>query len=146
MQGVVLVLVAMTAAIWWQFASDIADAKARAARGSTVIDTPCGPIEYKEAGTGQPLLAVHGSGGGFDQGMAFSAPLAVRAFRVIAMSRFGYLRTPMPADGSAEAQADAYLCLMDARWMCQQPPSWAGPLGRFARCNWPSGIRIGCRP
>jgi len=30
------------------------------------------------------------------------------------MSRFGYLRTPMPADGSAEAQADAFVCLMDA--------------------------------
>jgi pimeloyl-ACP methyl ester carboxylesterase len=33
---------------------------------------------------------------------------------VIAMSRFGYLRTPLPADASAEAQADAHVCLMDA--------------------------------
>jgi pimeloyl-ACP methyl ester carboxylesterase len=33
---------------------------------------------------------------------------------VIAMSRFGYLRTPLPADGSAEAQADAHACLLDA--------------------------------
>ncbi len=114
MLSVALVLVAMAAAIWWQFASDIAEAKANAALGSTVIDTPCGPIEYEEAGTGQPLLAVHGSGGGFDQGMAFAAPLAELGIRVIAMSRFGYLRTPTPADGSAEAQADAFVCLMDA--------------------------------
>ncbi len=61
-----------------------------------------------------PLLAVHGSGGGFDQGMAFAAPLATKGVRVIAMSRFGYLRTPMPADASAEAQADAFVCLLDA--------------------------------
>lgn len=34
--------------------------------------------------------------------------------RVIAMSRFGYLRTPMPADSSPAAQADAHVCLLDA--------------------------------
>ncbi len=30
------------------------------------------------------------------------------------MSRFGYLRTPMPADASAAAQTDAHMCLLDA--------------------------------
>jgi pimeloyl-ACP methyl ester carboxylesterase len=30
------------------------------------------------------------------------------------MSRFGYLRTPLPADASAEAQADAHAALLDA--------------------------------
>ena len=35
-------------------------------------------------------------------------------FRVIAPSRFGYLRTPLPADASAAAQADAHACLLDA--------------------------------
>jgi len=34
--------------------------------------------------------------------------------RVIAMSRFGYLRTPLPAEASAAAQADAHACLLDA--------------------------------
>jgi pimeloyl-ACP methyl ester carboxylesterase len=34
--------------------------------------------------------------------------------RVIAMSRFGYLRTPRPVDASPEAQADAHVCLLDA--------------------------------
>jgi len=33
---------------------------------------------------------------------------------VIAMSRFGYLRTPLPEDASAAAQADAHACLLDA--------------------------------
>jgi pimeloyl-ACP methyl ester carboxylesterase len=34
--------------------------------------------------------------------------------RIIAMSRFGYLRTPLPVDASAAAQADAHACLLDA--------------------------------
>ena len=33
---------------------------------------------------------------------------------VIAMSRFGYLRTPLPKDASPEAQADAHDCLRNA--------------------------------
>jgi 2-hydroxy-6-oxonona-2,4-dienedioate hydrolase len=100
--------------IWNRFQTDMAIARANAAKGSVVVETPCGPIEYQDAGTGVPLLAVHGSGGGYDQGMAFAAPLTARGIRVIAMSRFGYLRTPMPTDASAMAQADAFVCLLDA--------------------------------
>jgi hypothetical protein len=33
--------------------------------------------------------------------MVFARPLAQRGIRVIAMSRFGYLRTPLPADAAA---------------------------------------------
>ena len=97
-----------------RFLDDIAAADTRAAQGSTLIETRCGPIEYQEAGAGVPLLVVHGSGGGHDQGMAFAGRLATRGVRVIAMSRFGYLRTPMPADASAVTQADTHACLLDA--------------------------------
>ena len=111
-----LAVILLTAALWvWQrFQHDIAAARARAAHGSVLAATRCGPIEYQEAGSGVPLLVVHGSGGGHDQGMAFEAALAQQGIRVIAMSRFGYLRTPMPADASAAAQADAHVCLLDA--------------------------------
>ena len=98
----------------WRFNRDLQFARARAAQGSLLVDTPCGRIEYQEAGSGLPLLAVHGSGGGHDQGMAFAGGLATQGMRVIAMSRFGYLRTPMPIDASAAAQADAHACLLDA--------------------------------
>jgi pimeloyl-ACP methyl ester carboxylesterase len=37
-----------------------------------------------------------------------------QGFRAIAVSRFGYLRTPMPPDASPAAQADAHACLLDA--------------------------------
>ena len=100
--------------IWWRFDQDIKLATTRAAQGSRLVATRCGPIECQEAGTGVPLLMVHGSGGGHDQGMAFAGGLAQRGIRVIAMSRFGYLRTPMPADASPAAQADAHVCLLDA--------------------------------
>jgi pimeloyl-ACP methyl ester carboxylesterase len=109
-----LVLAAAILVVQRRYESDIASARDRAAQGSTVIDTRCGPIEVQEAGQGIPLLMIHGSGGGHDQGMAFARPLAQHGVRVIAMSRFGYLRTPRPADVSPEAQADAHVCLLDA--------------------------------
>ena len=98
----------------WQFDNEMERARVRSARGNVLLPTRCGPIEYQESGTGVPLLSVHGSGGGHDQGMAFAAGLASQGIRVIAMSRFGYLRTPMPTDASAAAQADAHVCLLDA--------------------------------
>jgi 2-hydroxy-6-oxonona-2,4-dienedioate hydrolase len=97
-----------------RFSADIKAASAKAAVGSLLVDTRCGPIEYQEAGTGTPLLMVHGSGGGHDQGIAFAGKLMQRGIRVIAVSRFGYLRTPMPLDASPEAQANAHVCLLDA--------------------------------
>ena len=109
-----LALVTVVLLIAWRFNSDMKHARAHAAQGSVLLQTRCGPIEYQEAGAGVPLLAVHGSGGGHDQGMAFAGRLAPWGIRVIAMSRFGYLRTPMPADASSAAQADAHVCLLDA--------------------------------
>ena len=110
--GVVIAFSALS--IWWRFEQDIKNARARSAQGSMLIATRCGPIEVQQAGAGVPLLVVHGSGGGHDQGMAFAGALAQNGIHVIAMSRFGYLRTPMPADASAAAQADAHVCLLDA--------------------------------
>jgi 2-hydroxy-6-oxonona-2,4-dienedioate hydrolase len=87
-------------------------AQDRVATGSNMAQTRCGPIEYASRGEGAPVLVVHGAGGGFDQGLLIGEPL--RGFRIIAVSRFGYLRTPLPEDASAEAQADAHACLLDA--------------------------------
>lgn len=101
-------------AVHGQFRRDLARAAERAAQHGTVQDTRCGPIELQQAGVGPPLLVIHGSGGGHDQGMDFARRLAAQGFHVIAVSRFGYLRTPQPADASPEAQADAHVCLLDA--------------------------------
>lgn len=101
------------------YGRDIREARERVADGSRVAETPCGPIEYAIAGDGPPLLFIHGAGGGYDQGLAFGEPLARNGFRVVAMSRFGYLGTPLPADATAAAQADAHACLLDALGIVQ---------------------------
>jgi 2-hydroxy-6-oxonona-2,4-dienedioate hydrolase len=111
--GVALAAVA-AAAGYGSYRRDLAAARARLAGASELVSTPCGTIEYAAVGTGAPVLFVHGAGGGFDQGLSFGGPLAARGYRVIAMSRFGYLRTPLPTDPSAPAQADAHACLLDA--------------------------------
>src|SRR5450755_1728570 len=58
-----LILGSAALLIWWRFDQDIKLASARVAHSSALIATHCGPIEYQEAGTDVPLLAVHGSGG-----------------------------------------------------------------------------------
>ena len=101
-------------ATYLSYRTALHEALARVSTGSQLADTACGPIEYAAAGDGPPILFVHGAGGGFDQGLMFGEPLVHAGFRVIAVSRFGYLRTPLPADASAAAQADAHACLLDS--------------------------------
>ena len=107
--GTMLVLVATTV---FAFRRDMAEARAPTLGRSEVVESPWGPIEYADVGSGPPVLMIHGSGGGFDQGLAFSAPLARQGVRIIAPSRFGYLRSAMPEDATVEMQADALDWLM----------------------------------
>lgn len=102
----------MTRDTYWK---EIRRARARVATGSKLLQTRFGPIEYAEAGNpkGPPVLVIHGAGGGFDQGLDIAAGMT-NGFRVIAVSRFGYLRTPLPKDASPEAQADAHVAVLDA--------------------------------
>ncbi len=104
------------AAVWigYKYRRDIDRARTRVATGSQVIATRCGPIEYAEIGSGPAILGIHGAGGGFDQGLALVSPFATKGYRVIVMSRFGYLRTPVPPHPSIALQADAHACLLDA--------------------------------
>src|SRR5512136_872454 len=108
-----LLVVGLFVLVYANYQGDIRQARERILVGSQIVDTPCGPIEYAVAGDGPPVLVVHGAGGGYDQGLDLAKPLIQSGFRVIAMSRFGYLRTPLPADASPTAQADAHACLLD---------------------------------
>ena len=107
--GIALVLMATA---YFAFRRDMAEARAATLGRSQVVESPWGPIEYADVGAGPPVLMIHGSGGGFDQGLAFSAPLARQNVRIIAPSRFGYLRSAMPEDATVEMQADALDWLM----------------------------------
>jgi pimeloyl-ACP methyl ester carboxylesterase len=102
------------ALVYRRYRHDLTAARVRVSSGSKLVNTPSGLIEYADVGTGAPVLVIHGAGGGFDQGLEFARPLIDAGFRVIAPSRFGYLRTPLPGDASPMAQADAHASLLDA--------------------------------
>jgi pimeloyl-ACP methyl ester carboxylesterase len=105
---------AVTVAIGASYSGDMQLAREPVARLAQTVQTPCGAIEYAVVGDGHPLLLVHGAGGGFDQGLRIAMDLAQRGLKIILPSRFGYLGTPLPADASPQAQADAHACLLDA--------------------------------
>lgn len=93
---------------------DMRSIEEHVAAGSEIVETTHGPVEFATWGSGPPALIVHGAGGGYDQGRFLAEAFGGDGFRWIAPSRFGYLRTPIPADASTAAQADAFAALMDA--------------------------------
>ncbi len=95
------------------FRAAMATAEARVSTGSRTIPTRFGALEYADAGEGPAVLMIHGTGGGFDQGLAFGRPLVEAGYRLIAPSRFGYLGSDLPDDPGPEAQADAFVELLD---------------------------------
>jgi len=109
-----LIAAAGAVVVWVLYSGDIARARAAVTGSSTIARTPCGPIEFAVGGAGVPLLLIHGAGGGFDQALLFGRGLLKRDVQVVAPSRFGYLRAPVQQDISAQAQADAHACLLDA--------------------------------
>lgn len=111
---IALLTVACSTWIAVRYRRDIGRARRRITSGSTVVETSRGPIEYAVAGTGPAVLVVHGAGGGFDQGLDIATTQIAGGVRAVAMSRFGYLRTPVPRDASPAAQADAHAALLDA--------------------------------
>jgi len=79
-----------------------------------VADTELGAVEHLDRGVGDPVLFVHGSPGGADQGALMGAFLVAAGFRVVALSRPGYLGTPLDDDrATPDQQAALELALMD---------------------------------
>jgi pimeloyl-ACP methyl ester carboxylesterase len=80
---------------------------------SRIVETRLGLIEYSVTGSGPAVLILHGSPGGYDMGVAFSQLIDSPRFTYIAVSRPGYLRTPLTSGETPEAQADLYAALLD---------------------------------
>ena len=108
--------------VYANFQADMAVARENITKGSQVINTANGTLEYADIGSGDfPVLVIHGAGGGFDQGLLLSQIFFGNdndQFRIIAPSRFGFLHTPIPDStnndrASFAAQADAYANLLD---------------------------------
>lgn len=79
---------------------------------SELARTPQGTVEYAIHGEGPPVLVIHGAGGGFDQGLLLAEAVGGPGRKWISVSRFGYLRSPLPEDASTAAQADALAALL----------------------------------
>jgi len=79
----------------------------------TILNTRRGPIEYVESGEGAAVLAIHGAMGGYDQGEILARTIGEPAYRYVAISRPGYLGTPLSVGCTPEEQADLYAELLD---------------------------------
>ena len=67
-----------------RYVADLDAARARVAQGSRIVATRSGPIEVGIGEGERPLLMIHGTGGGFDQGLQFAECLTAAGWRMIA--------------------------------------------------------------
>lgn len=111
--GLIAVLIAglvLAAALYFR---DMGAAYRRIAGQSEMLPVGDGAVDFTHGGSGPPVLVIHGSGGGFDQGALIAGALLGDGFHWIAPSRFGYLRSSVPAGASFDAQANVYVKLLD---------------------------------
>ena len=97
---------------------------------SQMAETQLGTIEYASVGDGPAVLCLHGAMGGFDQGLILAQTLGQPGYRTIAVSRPGYLRTPLSLGKSPEQQADLCAALLDTLGLdqaCVMAVSGGGP-------------------
>jgi pimeloyl-ACP methyl ester carboxylesterase len=82
-----------------------------------LIPIPGGAVEAVVASDGPAFLALHGGMGGWDQSWLLAAALLgddLTAHRVVAVSRPGYLGTPLALGPSPDAAADQLAAVLDA--------------------------------
>jgi len=93
------------------YVSDSNQRKDSLRKGGTIVETSAGAIEYKLEGSddGFTLLFLHGTPGGYDQGIDAEVGL-----QVLTLSRPGYLGTPLSTGATPEQQASAAVALLDA--------------------------------
>lgn len=99
-------------AAYTRYRKEIRAIRHRVESAGTIAATAAGKIEYAETGEGEPMLSIHGAGGGYDQGLLIASNFG-DGYRVVAPSRFGYLKASVPDDYSPAAQAAAHVALLD---------------------------------
>jgi pimeloyl-ACP methyl ester carboxylesterase len=110
---IIVLLVITIIPVYPRFQDEMNSANDRLITGSRTVQTNHGLLEYGDEGGGYPVLVIHGAGGGYNQGLIQGKTLLSDDFRLIAPSRFGYLRTPIPIDATPSVQADTYADLLD---------------------------------
>lgn len=81
---------------------------------AVVIETGRGGVECAQSGKGPAVLLFHGAMGGYDQGLLLGrATAGSSGFRFVAVSRPGYLGTPLELGRAPEQQADLCAGVLD---------------------------------
>lgn len=79
----------------------------------TMVATPRGPVEVATMGAGPAVLSLHGSMGGWDQGVLLARTVGPSGFRYVAPSRPGFLGTSLRVGRTPEEQGDLCAQLLD---------------------------------
>ena len=107
--GLFVILILLSTA----YLRDMARAYERIHDKGSLISSPYGEIEFTQGGSGSPVLVIHGSGGGYDQGELMVEAFLGDEFHWIAPSRFGYLGSTFREGATFDDQAHAYAHLLD---------------------------------
>jgi pimeloyl-ACP methyl ester carboxylesterase len=78
-----------------------------------MIATSRGNVEAITWGEGPAVLALHGAMGGYDQGVLLARTTVSPRYRIVAISRPGYLGTSLNTGRSAQEQADLCAEVLD---------------------------------
>lgn len=81
---------------------------------SKVMKTEKGIVEYRIDGDGPAILAFHGTPGGYDQSYHVLKELVDEGFKLVSISRPGYLKTPLNSGKTFEEGADLAAALLDS--------------------------------
>ncbi len=111
--GMVVLVLAGLVFVYRPYRGEIREAYRRIEESSHVLVTDNGTIEYGIQGDGEPVLMIHGAGGGYDQGLLLGQAFFGDGHQLIAVSRFGYLGSPLDGDGTVERQARLYADLLN---------------------------------
>lgn len=101
-------------------------------------NTAVGRIEYVDVGEGPVVVTIHGAMGGYDQSLFLAQTIGGLGYRYLAISRPGYLGTPISSGKSPAQQADLIAALLDTMGIAN-----AGIMGVSG--GGPSAIHFGLR-
>ena len=111
---------------------------------STIAEVDGEIIEYSIFGSGNPVLIIHGAGEGYDQGLLLADRFLPKDNMIIAVSRFGYLNTPLSQNPTPDNQAALYRGLLDKLGIDKVhivAVSDGGPSGLKFSLNYPERVK-----
>jgi pimeloyl-ACP methyl ester carboxylesterase len=112
--AVILIIVVFSIIVLMKYRTTLSYHNTRLKRiSSQVYQSQYGSIEYFMQGEGPIILISHGITGGVDQSIGMSEDFLGYGYRILSISRFGYLKSSIPDSPSPELQADTYHELLD---------------------------------